>query len=99
MPEGSTARGYDRRWRKLRSWQLRRRPLCQHCEQNGRIRQATEVDHIKPFRDRFDPLRLDPENLQSLCNPCHERKTHQTKPKHGAGADGWPTDPNHWWNR
>ena len=63
----STARGYDRRWRKIRLMFLRANPLCASC---GRA--ANEDDHIKAKRAGGED---DDENLQALCKPCHSIKT------------------------
>jgi 5-methylcytosine-specific restriction protein A len=75
----STARGYDAQWRRLRLIKLQADPLCEHCLNAGEVKAAVEVDHIKRFRDRLGRinhrLRLDIKNLQSLCTPCHARKT------------------------
>lgn len=35
---------------------------------------ATQVDHIRPHKGNHT-LRLDPDNLRSLCASCHSRKT------------------------
>lgn len=94
----ASSRGYDRKWRRVRAAKLRADPLCEHCTREGRVRAATEVDHIIPIEQRPD-LRLDWDNLQSLCNPCHERKTHGTRTISGADAEGNPTNPEHWWNQ
>lgn len=72
---GSAAsRGYDRTWRRLREAHLDAHPLCVDCERAGQVTAATEVDHIIRIEVRPD-LRLDPENLQSLCKPHHSAKT------------------------
>lgn len=68
------ARGYDKTWEKLRAAKLADDPLCEHCEKQGRTTPAQDVDHIIPIRERPD-LRLARDNLQSLCRPCHNRKT------------------------
>ncbi len=73
-PRPTTAeRGYDARWRKLRIQHLRQHPFCEHCKRDGRAELATEVDHIRPISTGGGVL--DPDNLQSLCKPCHSRKT------------------------
>lgn len=61
-------RGYGTRWRQLRLGALRRDfYLCRICGNK-----ATDVDHIIPrARGGKDEL----SNLQSLCHPCHSRKT------------------------
>ena len=74
---GSSARrGYGARWRKLRRVVLARSPLCAdpfgiHAAE-GRIEQATEVDHIKP-KSQGGTNAMG--NLQALCKQCHSRKT------------------------
>lgn len=55
------------RWRHTRSKQLHLHPLCE-C---GAI--ATDVDHVTPIEEGGD--RWSFTNLQSLCAPCHGRKT------------------------
>jgi 5-methylcytosine-specific restriction enzyme A len=72
-----TKRGYDGSWSALRLRILKRdQYLCQHClHRDNRMVPAEHVDHIKPFTSNGDPLRLDPSNLQALCQPCHSRKT------------------------
>ena len=49
-------------------------PLCEKCLKEGRYTKATVVDHIKPHRG--DPkLFWDPDNWQTLCKRCHDKKT------------------------
>ena len=83
-------------WRRLRGNVLGAKPLCEHCLQSGRTTAATEVDHIdnNPNNNRI-------KNLQSLCKPCHSRKTNLDMGHNiswGVGVDGYPLDPNHHWN-
>jgi len=58
------------RWRKTRLMVLRRDPVCQvlGCNQPSEV-----VDHIVPISEGGD--KLDPDNLQGLCKPCHDHKT------------------------
>ena len=104
MPENhnnSTARGYDRRWRKLRRQKLMADPRCEDCKSRGRVTLAVEVHHIIRISKQPD-LRLDRDNLKSLCEPCHDAHSaaeRSGKPLHGCGLDGTPTDPRHPWNR
>lgn len=75
MPrETASQRGYDSRWQKARIGWLRSHPLCVHCEREGLVRAATDVDHIKPHKgDKV--LFWDNSNWMSLCHSCHSRKT------------------------
>jgi 5-methylcytosine-specific restriction protein A len=64
------------RWRDCRERQLRRRPLCEKCEREGRISCAEEVHHIRPIESVKDfeamkSLAYDESNLMSLCRKCH----------------------------
>jgi 5-methylcytosine-specific restriction protein A len=67
----ASARGYDASWRALRAAYLSAHPMCSHpdCDLI-----ATDVDHVTPHRGD-DKLRLDPDNLQSLCHGHHSSKT------------------------
>lgn len=64
-------------WRKLRLVQLQEHPLCEECLRQGRHTPAQMVDHIIPINKGGAPL--DIENLQSLCNRCHSRKSARDK--------------------
>lgn len=81
----TTERGYGWRWQKFRKAWLAKHPLCgdrlngssnEHslCVATGRTVAANIVDHIVPFRGD-EGLQFDEGNLQSLCKPCHDRKT------------------------
>ena len=65
------SRGYDGQWDKLRLQHLAKEPLCRECRARGYVFLAEMVDHIQPVKDRPD-LRLDPENLQSICKQHHD---------------------------
>lgn len=73
MPRGSsTARGYGYAWQQQRRAHLDREPLCRVCLRSGVTTAATDVDHIVgKAKGGTD----DETNLQSLCGPCHSRKT------------------------
>ena len=62
------------RWDRLRLAQLNKAPLCEKCQKTSHVIPATVVDHIKPHRGDT-ALFFDAGNLQSLCKPCHDRKT------------------------
>ena len=53
---------------------LREHPLCEICKRNGKYVQAAVVDHVKPHRGD-SKLFWDKSNWQSLCKPCHDKKT------------------------
>jgi len=65
-------RGYDGDWQKLRAYYLRRHPLCERCEGDGRTTVAVLVHHIVPISD--GGARLDERNLMALCVACHDAK-------------------------
>lgn len=66
-------RGYGSQWEKIRERALKRDGyLCQVCLDKGIFTQAQAVDHIKAKTDGGTD---DLDNLQSICNPCHEAKT------------------------
>jgi 5-methylcytosine-specific restriction protein A len=85
----SSSRGYDSKWRRVRLLALDRdMHVCQMClkmKPNPIYTPAQHVDHITPFNGKDDPLRLDLDNLQSLCQSCHNRKT-ILEDKRGWGA-------------
>lgn len=67
----------DKRWKRLRAAKLRENPLCERCEIKNKVVPAAEVHHKIPFdRGRtpqeVDDLAFDMDNLQSLCDPCHD---------------------------
>ena len=61
------------RWVKLRQQFIRHNPLCLHCFNRGIYTPAYMVDHIVEIEDGGEIWDID--NLQSLCNPCHNTKT------------------------
>lgn len=70
----STQRGYNSAWRKARDAFLRKHPLCVGCERQDRVVAAEVVDHVIPHKGDKE-LFWDRDNWQSLCKPCHDRKT------------------------
>lgn len=68
------------RWLRLRRDKLSDFPMCERCEEEGRVTPATEVHHIRPVEDGLsyadkERLMFDYYNLRSLCHECHI-KTH-----------------------
>lgn len=61
-------------WKQLRYAYLKTHlPRCECCGATPDDRIRIVVDHIKSIR-RFPELRLDPANLQMLCNDCNMGK-------------------------
>lgn len=104
-----SGRIYDsRHWRRFREQILRERPLCEDCEALGLAVRGSDCDHRVALKD--GGAAYDPANIAVRCHACHSVKTaHQDggfgnkrkghTPIKGAGADGWPLDPNHWWHK
>ena len=61
-----------RAWKRIRDRCIADHPLCQRCEDQGRITSAKEVHHITPLSRGGTH---DPENLMSLCTSCHSEIT------------------------
>ena len=70
-------RGYDYKWHKARTTYIKRNPLCVHCLAEGKTVAGSDVDHIIRHKGQADPLFWDRNNWQTLCKPCHSRKTRQ----------------------
>jgi len=65
----------SKEWQRTRAIKLLLNPLCQHCL--DRENRATIADCVHHIRDiKIAPhLRLDLNNLQSLCTSCHAKHT------------------------
>lgn len=70
-------------WRKVATLHKQANPLCVVCEQAGRLSPATVTDHIVPINEGGSTWDWD--NLQSLCNRCHAKKSGREAHK---AADG-----------
>ena len=71
------------KWKRKRMAVLRRDAYqCQDCRRYGRMRQATEVHHIKHL-DEYPELAYADDNLVSLCRACHNAR-HPEKQKQKA---------------
>ena len=64
----------SKRW-KAKHKQIMRRDkyLCQHCKRYGRLREAKVVHHKKHV-DEYPELAYEDDNLESLCNACHNKE-------------------------
>ncbi len=68
---------------------LRDQYTCQHCK-GVFVPSELQVDHIKMLASGGTES---DDNLQSLCESCHEAKSLKEmgrKPRVAADADGWP---------
>lgn len=72
IKQGDVSKFYkSSEWKDKRRQILRRDNYeCQRCKREGRFSRATTVHHIKHLID-YPELALDDENLESLCDACH----------------------------
>jgi len=63
-----TRKRYGRAWKRIRDRYISQHPLCERCEQDGRLTPAQEVHHIKPLSEGGTH---DSDNLMALCSSCH----------------------------
>ena len=71
--EANTPFYQSQQWRRVRRQYLEQHPLCVECQNEGRIVPARVVDHIKPINE--GGARFDFNNLQGLCDKCHNKKS------------------------
>jgi 5-methylcytosine-specific restriction enzyme A len=65
-------------WRKrVRPHQLHLEPYCRRCHEKGILTPGIDVDHIVPISQ--GGAAYDHANLQTLCKPCHIKKTSQER--------------------
>ena len=79
-----------RRLQAIRRSHLSAYPLCVHCEAQGHVALATEVDHIVALVNGGEDI---DSNRQGLCKDCHADKTRTDmghKVRQVIGLDGWP---------
>lgn len=63
----------SKKWKRKRLCILRRDGyLCVECKKYGRRREAVTVHHIL-HADEYPELAYDDNNLESLCNACHNK--------------------------
>lgn len=77
------------RWVHLRKEKLNAHPLCERCDELGRVTAATEVHHVVPVENGLtkaekERLMFDYHNLKALCHDCHV-KTHIDMGRSGKG--------------
>lgn len=72
MFDNNDGRIRGRRGQRIRAAFLQANPTCAHCEREGKITLAQEVDHIKPLAQGGTDT---DDNKQSLCIAHHRAKT------------------------
>ena len=72
----ATKRITGRKLQAMRTELFKTQPLCAECERQGRVRLATQRDHIKPLAEGGAD---DGDNVQGLCFDCHEAKSLQER--------------------
>ena len=86
-------------WREVRVAQLRAHPLCQMCEREGIVTSAVDVHHLRPVQsvplEQMESVCYDPNNLISLCIPCHIKIHRQMGSRHDLKAPPIPKDEKH----
>ena len=84
--ESFRAQGYTARWDRRALAFRKRYPLCgmrpnmqppvmSQCYDEDRVTLAAQVDHVVPHRGDKRLMWDEINNWQSLCRPCHTRKT------------------------
>ena len=80
-------------WKHLRNSWIREHPVCEICYQQGIIKNAEHVHHIRPWSKGIDDeerwsLLLDEDNIVSLCE-AHHKAVHNgdIKIDSGGGSD------------
>ena len=68
----ATKRMTGRRLQAARAELFTANPLCVECSRLGRVKLATQRDHIIPLAEGGQDV---PENTQGLCHDCHEGKS------------------------
>ena len=68
--------GNDWTWRKISEAFRRDHPYCEDCDAEGRVTMATQVHHRKNRREHPE-LKYDWDNLMSLCDSCHSKRTNR----------------------
>ena len=89
------------RWRQLRQRRLTVEPHCRMCAKMGLRERAVIVDHIKPWKGDLVLFYMYA-NTQSLCKLHHDglkKSNEYFGYDKTMGADGWPVDAQHPFNK
>lgn len=91
-----TDRIRGRRLQRIRAQHFSAHPLCVMCQAKGRVRIATQLDHIVALENGGKDFDQDEgQNRQGLCDDCHKDKTARDlghKRRVHIGLDGWPVE-------
>ena len=65
------------KWQKLRILKLQNNPLCELCLEKDIISATEQIHHVQPFMNgtsiqQIKYLGFDYNNLQALCENCHQ---------------------------
>jgi 5-methylcytosine-specific restriction endonuclease McrA len=87
----------SKEWRKLRQRAISR--YGTRCRMCGVVDRKIYIDHIIPRRSA-PHLALSIDNLQALCERCHNcvKQRDELNPYRGCDSNGYPNDPEHPWN-
>ena len=71
-------------WHELRKWKITKDPLCEMHLKYNMIVPATSIHHLRPFSTGITEeakwnLLLNPNNLCSCCESCHDEFHRQLK--------------------
>ena len=61
-------RRYGRVWKRIRDSYAKEHPLCEKCQEQGKLVPIEEVHHIVPLAEGGTHVRS---NLIALCKSCH----------------------------
>ena len=79
-------------WKSLRQWKIIKNPICETHLKYGIVVPATSIHHKHPFgfgetEEEKWKLLLDPLNLISVCESCHDEFHKQLNAKHIQSLD------------
>jgi 5-methylcytosine-specific restriction protein A len=71
-PDTATKRVTGRKLQRMRAELFAANPLCAECSRHGRVKLATQRDHVTPLAEGGAD---EDGNVQGLCDDCHEAKS------------------------
>lgn len=82
---------HSKRWQRLRKLKKTVSPFCEECEKQGRIR-PTYIVHHKEWIDetnyKDDNVFYNLDNLESVCQDCHNKIHFEAKEEYYFTEDG-----------